>query len=72
MQGESARLSLWITNKSKQAVDAATLKTSCECLSIDLSPPQIEAGKRALVNAHYDGAREPDFVGSLHIELEAA
>lgn len=69
-QGESARLSVWVTNKSKQAVDAATLKTSCECLSINVSPQQIEAGKRALVNAHYDGAKEPDFVGSLHIEVE--
>ena len=69
-QGESARLSVWITNKGQQAIEAATLKSSCECLSIDVSPQQIEAGKRALVNAHYDGAREPDFVGSLHIEVE--
>lgn len=69
-QGESARLSVWVTNKGKQTIEAATLKSSCECLSIDVSPQQIEAGQRSLVNAHYDGTKEPDFVGSLHIEVE--
>ncbi|MBS0202540.1 MAG: DUF1573 domain-containing protein [Planctomycetes bacterium] len=69
-QGESARLSVWVTNKGTQAVEATTLKTSCECLSIELSQPKIGAGERVLAHAHYDGAKEPDFVGSLHIEVE--
>jgi hypothetical protein len=69
-QGQSAALKTWIKNQSDHAVQVSRIESSCECLDVRLSPMTIEPGKRALVRCHYDGAREPDFVGSLHIEVQ--
>lgn len=69
-QGHVASLNVWLKNTGKSAVEVSKIQASCECLELKLSQPLIEPGQRALAQARYDGAREPDFVGSLQIEVE--
>lgn len=69
-QGQVASLNVWLKNAGKSAVEVSKIQTSCECLELKLSQLLIEPGQRALAQVRYDGAREPDFVGSLQIEVE--
>ena len=63
-------MKVWIKNAGKDAVRVSKIQASCECLELKLSHPELEPGQRALAQAHYDGAKEPDFIGSLQIEVE--
>lgn len=69
-QGESVRHTAWLRNNSKTAVHITDIKKSCECLEVELAEKTIEPNQRTLVDVRYDGAKEPDFVGSLQIEVE--
>ncbi len=69
VQRQSAELNSWITNKGKSSVRVYKSESSCECLEARLSQMRIAPGERALVHVRYDGAREPEFVGSLQIEV---
>lgn len=69
-QGQVASLNVWLKNAGKSAIQVSKIQASCECLELKLSQPLIEPGQRALAQARYDGAKEPDFVGSLQIEVE--
>lgn len=69
-QGQVASLNFWLKNSGKSPIEVSKIQGSCECLELKLSQPLIEPGQRALAEARYDGAREPDFVGSLQIEVE--
>jgi hypothetical protein len=69
-QGESARLNAWIKNHSDHEIQATQIEKSCECLEVTLSRTKIAPGERVLVRLHYDGAKEPDFLGSLLIDVQ--
>lgn len=69
-QGESARLNAWIKNQSDHEIQMTRIEKSCECLEVTLSRTKLAAGERALVRLHYDGAKEPDFLGSLLIDVQ--
>ena len=52
------------------AVRIGRIESSCECLTVDLGQSAVEPGERVLAEFRYDGSKEPDFVGSLMIEVE--
>ncbi len=68
-QGASTRFANWIRNQSNRAIHNVTVNTSCECLDVSLAQTTIEAGERVLAHFTYNGGKEPDFVGSLLIEV---
>jgi len=70
VQGKSAELSCWIRNQGTGDLQLSKIESSCECLEIHLSKMHIAAGERILAHAHYDGAKESDFAGSLQIEVQ--
>lgn len=70
VQGQSAKLNSWITNQSQEFVEVSNIPSSCECLAVELSKMRIGPGERTLAILNFDGAKEPDFVGSLQIEVE--
>jgi hypothetical protein len=69
-QRGSIRFNAWIKNQGDREIEVTTFKKSCDCLSVELDPPRVPPRGRALVKLHYDGAKEPDFVGSLHITVD--
>jgi len=69
-QAEVASLNVWVKNTGSSAVEVSKIQASCECLELKMTPQQIEPGQRSLAQARYDGAKEPDFTGSLQIEVE--
>lgn len=70
VQGTSTELRKWVSNASDSPMRIAEIKTSCECLQVRLSQKQIDPQGKFLIFLHYDGAKEPDFAGSLLIEVE--
>lgn len=69
-QRDSVRMNRWIKNQSDHAVEVTQIEKSCECLEVKLSPTKIGPGERTLAQLHYDGTKEPDFMGSLLIEVK--
>lgn len=69
LQGESSQINQWVRNQSDTQIEVAKVEKSCECLDIRLDKQQFKAGERTLCHLSYDGAKEPDFVGSLQIEI---
>jgi len=68
-QGESTRINQWVRNQSDKEIHTAKIEKSCECLDVRLSKSQIASGERVLAHFTYNGTKEPDFVGSLLIEV---
>ena len=68
-QRESARRNGWVKNRTGKPIQIVRIEASCECLDVQLSKFEIAPGDRALAQLHYDGMKEPDFVGSLQIEV---
>ena len=68
-QGDSSRISQWIRNQSDHEIQIAKIEKSCECLDVKIVSPQIKPGGRSLIHLSYDGAKEPEFVGGLQIEV---
>ncbi len=70
VQGQSAKLSSRIKNQSTNPVQVSKIESSCECLEVRFSRTRISPGESVLAHAHYDGVREPEFVGALQIEVQ--
>ena len=71
-QGESSQIKQWLKNHSDKPIRIAQIFTSCECLEVHLSQLEIARGQKVLATFQYDGAKEPDFVGALQIEVTFA
>lgn len=69
VQGESTTFKQWVSNKGDKPVHVANIYTSCECVNLRLSKSQIAPGERVIALCSYDGKKEPDFLGSLLIEI---
>ncbi|MFO1044876.1 MAG: DUF1573 domain-containing protein [Planctomycetaceae bacterium] len=69
-KGKSVEHKKWIRNDSDSELQIAEAKTSCECLTVRFSQKKVAPKEKVLVLLHYDGAKEPDFTGSLLIEVE--
>ena len=69
IQGESTETNRWIVNQSDKPILIAKIERSCECLEVRFPKPDIAPGQKALAQLVYDGAKEPDFKGSLQIEV---
>lgn len=70
IQGESAVTHRWIKNSSEKPVTIAKVDKSCDCVDLVPAESEIAPNQRALAKITYDGAKEPDFVGSLQVELK--
>jgi hypothetical protein len=70
IQGETAQIRQWVRNPSDQQIVIAKIEKSCECLDVRLKSMQIAPGDRVLADFVYDGAKEPDFLGSLLIDVK--
>lgn len=70
IQGESAVTHQWIKNSSEKPVTIAKVEKSCDCVDLVPAEPEIAPNQRVLAKITYDGAKEPDFVGSLQVELK--
>lgn len=68
-QGESAQSNRWITNQSDKPITIGKVQTSCECVNLQFDHQAIEAGEKALAHISYDGTKEPDFIGSLQVQI---
>lgn len=68
-QGESARLNTWVKNQGDRVIRVNKLERSCDCLIVNFFKTEIAPGDRVLVQFHYDGSKEPDFIGGLMIEV---
>lgn len=70
IQGESAVTHRWIKNTSEKPVTIAKVDKSCDCVDLVPAESEIAPNQRVLAKITYDGAKEPDFVGSLQVELK--
>lgn len=69
VQGKSSQINQWIQNRSNDEIHATTIEKSCGCLEVRLSKSRMAPGERVLGHFSYDGEKEPEFVGSLVIEV---
>ena len=69
-QGQLTTFHQWIKNRSDQEILVERINVSCDCLSVQLSKKRIAPQGRVLVSFNYDGAKEPEFTGSLAIAVE--
>ena len=70
IQGESAVTHRWIRNSGEKPVTISKVDKSCDCVDLVPAEPEIAPNQRVLAKITYDGAKEPDFVGSLQVELK--
>lgn len=68
-QGEPAGTNRWIQNQSNKSIRIEKIETSCECVNLKFSKEEISPGEKVLAHVSYDGAKEPDFVGALQIQV---
>lgn len=69
VQGGSSRINQWLKNQSDKEIHLTKIETSCDCLGVRLSKTILAPRDRTLACFTYDGSQEPDFVGSLLIEV---
>lgn len=60
----------WIRFRNDTPIRVGEIRTSCECLTVHLSDSEIPPGGRVLGEFTFDSSNEPDFSGSLRIEVE--
>jgi hypothetical protein len=58
-----------LTNAGSTPVEVARVETSCDCLAIRLARRVIGPSEKVLAQAALDLSKEPDFRGSLAIEV---
>jgi len=68
-QGESTRIRQWIQNRTASDLQVVKVDKSCDCLDVHMSKVRLAPGERALAQFIYDGKKDPEFVGSLRIEV---
>lgn len=68
--GGSARTSFRLENQSNSAVEVAKIRTSCDCLSVDLSDRLVRPRQAVTAQATIDLSDEPEFSGGLRPEAE--
>lgn len=69
-QGESGRIVQWVRNTSDKKIFITQIEKSCECLEVRLRSMELLPDDRVLAAFIYDGSKEPDFVGSLLIDVK--
>jgi hypothetical protein len=68
-QNDLLRRAITLVNRGPDSVTINSVESSCECLAVRGIPPYLAAGDEALVELTFDGKREPDFQGSLAINV---
>lgn len=68
-RGGTARQTLVVANGSTTPALLARITTTCECLSVEPLPISLEPGGRQTIAIACDFSDDPDFTGSLAIEV---
>ena len=58
-------LTCWLENNGAEIVLVSAVKTSCECLMVQLERPRIEPGQKVKATVKLSLKNEPDFAGRL-------
>lgn len=61
-----------VANSGPRAVTVGAIRTSCECLRVELDAVRVEAGAEVGGRAVIDLTHEPGFAGGLVLDAEAA
>src|SRR5438270_11585820 len=61
-----------VSNPGPAAVTVGAVRTSCDCLRVELDATRVEAGTEVGGRAVIDLAGEPGFAGGLMLDAEAA
>jgi hypothetical protein len=72
VQGESSQINQWVINHTEKPITVAKIYTSCGCMEAQLSELEIAPSQKVFATFKYDGIKEPDFAGSLEIEVTFA
>ncbi|MDB5342744.1 MAG: hypothetical protein JWP89_1121 [Schlesneria sp.] len=70
VQGKSVETNRWIRFQSDKPIRITKIEKSCECIDVKFPQMKILPGEKILAHISYDGAKEPEFVGSLEIEVK--
>lgn len=68
--GDRAQRDFVLSNDSEAAIQIATVRTSCECLRVDLTNRTVRPHEAVTAQATIDLSDEPDFSGGFCPEVE--
>jgi hypothetical protein len=70
-RGGRLQVSFVVSNPGPTAVTVGSIRTSCDCLRIELDATRVEAGTDVRGRAVIDLAAEPQFVGGLMLDAKS-
>jgi hypothetical protein len=69
-QRTQKNLTFTLTNSGPTEINVSTIRTSCDCLSVEVGARSIQSGDTIEVTLFLDLGKEPNFAGALAIEVE--
>src|SRR5262249_8523852 len=71
-KGGCSELTFWLHNATGDALEAASLRSSCECFKVVLETQQIPPGGVVLARASVDFSDDPQFSGRMRMTAIAS
>ncbi|HZV04525.1 MAG TPA: MauE/DoxX family redox-associated membrane protein [Gemmataceae bacterium] len=69
-QAERGEIAFWLHNPSRETVEIAKTKSSCDCLRVELDQQTVAGGERIRAVARLELDKEPRFTGELQMDIQ--
>jgi hypothetical protein len=67
-KSETRKIEFWLTNPGEKEISLETVRTSCDCFSVNLEKKNIAPGEKVKAIAVVDSSKDASFTGSLRLD----
>jgi hypothetical protein len=67
-KNETRKIEFWLTNPGAKEISLETVRTSCDCFSVNMEKKIIAPGEKVKAIAVVDSSHDASFTGSLRLD----